>query len=68
MLMVDVGQLRLALQTPQSDIAIAYNAGKLKSMVQRRETILKAANKGAEWAIELLDKYEIHQREDELMP
>ena len=68
MLMVDVGQLRLAMQTPPSDIAIAYNAGKLKSMVQRRETILKAANKGAEWAIELLDKYEIHQREDELMP
>lgn len=68
MLMVDVGQLRLAILNPKCDIAQAYTAGKLISSVQRRETILEAANKGAEWAIKLLDKYEIDQKEDELMP
>jgi len=68
MLLIDVVQLRLAIQDPKSDISLAYNAGKLKSQVKRREVILEAANKGAEWAINLLDKYEIHQKEDELMP
>ena len=68
MLMIDIMELRMALQNPKSDIALAYNAGKLKSQVARREVILKAANRGAEWAINLLDKYEIHQKEDELMP
>ena len=68
MLLIDVVQLRLAIQDPKSDISLAYNAGKLNSQVTRREVILKAANRGAEWAINLLDKYEIHQKEDELMP
>ena len=68
MLTVDVGQLRLAIQNPKSDVSLAYNAGKLLSSVKRRETILEAANKGAEWAIKLLDSYEVDQKEDELMP
>jgi len=68
MLTVDVGQLRIAIQNPKSDVALAYNAGKLLSSVKRREVILEAANKGAEWAIKLLDSYEVDQKEDELMP
>jgi len=68
MLLIDVVQLRLAIQDPKSDISLAYNAGKLKSQIKRREAVLKAANNGAEWAINLLDQYEIRQKEDELMP
>lgn len=68
MLHLDVAEFRVALMDPSSDIAEAYNAGKLKSSIKRRETILEAANKGAEWAIKLLDQYEIDQKEDELMP
>ncbi len=68
MLMVDVCQLRVAIQDPKSDISMCYNSGKLKSQIKRREAILKAANNGAEWAINLLDRYEMHQTEDELMP
>lgn len=68
MLRLDVAELRVALMTPKSDIAEAYNSGKLRSSIKRREAILEAANKGAEWAIKLLDQYEIDQTEDELMP
>lgn len=68
MLTVDVGQLRLAILNPKSDVAMAYNSGKLLSSVKRREVILDAAEKGQEWAIKMLDMYEIDQREDELMP
>lgn len=68
MLIIDVKQLRLSIQDPKSDISLAYNAGKLKSQIKRREIILKEAEIGEEWAINMLDKYEINQKEDELMP
>lgn len=68
MLTVDVAQLRVSIMDPKSDVAMAYNAGKLLSSVKRRETIFAAAEKGQEWAIKLMDQYEIDQIEDELMP
>lgn len=68
MLRVDVSDLRMAIQCSNNNIAEAYNAGKLKSSVARREVILGMANKGEEWAVKLLDKYEKDQLEDELMP
>lgn len=68
MLTVDVGQLRVAIQNPKSDVSLAYNSGKLLSSVKRREAVLEAANNGAEWAIKILDGYDIDQTEDELMP
>lgn len=68
MLTVDVGQLRLAILNPKSDVAMAYNSGKLQSSVKRREVIFEHAEKGELWAIKMLDMYEIDQREDELMP
>lgn len=68
MLMVDVAELRLALQNPKSDIALAYNAGKLQSTIKRREKLLDMANRGSEFAIKLLDRYEANQTEEELMP
>ncbi len=68
MLMCDVAELRMALQNPKSDIALAYNAGKLEGQIKRREAVLKAADGGAEWAIKILDGWEKNQTEDELMP
>ena len=68
MLRVDPGDLRIAIQGGNNDIAEAYNAGKTKSSVARRELILAMANKGQEWAVKLLDKYEKDQLEDELRP
>ncbi len=68
MLMVDVAELRIALQDPKSDVAISYNAGKVSSQVKRREKILELAEQGNEWAIKILDGYEIKQTEEELMP
>lgn len=68
MVHVDVVALRLAIAGGRSEIAEAYNAGRLRSAIARREALLTAANNGEEWAIRLLDKYEIDQREEELMP
>ena len=68
MLMVDVAELRLAIQDPKSDIALAYNAGKLQSSIKRREKLLEMANSGSEFAIKILDSYEVDQIEEELMP
>ena len=68
MLMVDVADLRLALQDPKSDVAMAYNAGKLQSSIKRREKLLEMANSGSEFAIKILDSYEVDQIEEELMP
>ena len=68
MLMVDVVEIRMALQDQKSDIAIAYNAGKVYSQIKRREKILELAEKGNEWAIKILDGYEVKQTEEELMP
>ena len=68
MLMVDVVELRMALQDPRSDTSIAYNAGKVSSQIKRREKILELANNGNEWAIKILDGYEVKQTEEELMP
>lgn len=68
MLTVDVGQLRMAILNPRSDVALAYNSGKLLSSVKRREAIFEAAGLGQEWAIKILDSYEVDQKEDELMP
>lgn len=68
MLMVDVIELRMALQNPKSDIALAYNAGKVASQIKRREKILELAEQGNEWAIKILDGYEVKQTEEELMP
>lgn len=68
MLMVDVAELRLAIQDPNSDIALAYNAGKLQSSIKRREKLLEMANTGSEFAIKILDGYEVDQIEEELMP
>jgi IS30 family transposase len=68
MLMVDVVEIRMALQDQKSDIAIAYNAGKVSSQIKRREKILELAEKGNEWAIKILDGYEVKQTEEELMP
>lgn len=68
MLMLDVAELRMALQDQKSQIAMAYNAGKLEGQITRREAVLKAANNGAEWAIKILDGWEKNQTEEELMP
>lgn len=68
MLMVDVAELRLAIQDQKSDIALAYNAGKLQSSIKRREKLLEMANNGSEFAIKILDSYEVDQIEEELMP
>ena len=68
MLMVDVAELRLAIQDRKSDIALAYNAGKLQSSIKRREKLLEMANNGSEFAIKILDSYEVDQIEEELMP
>lgn len=68
MLNVDVSELRLAIQNPHSAFARAYNSGKLKSSIKRREKLLEMAENGSIWAIETLDGYERNQREDELMP
>ena len=68
MLMVDVAELRLAIQDRKSDIALAYNAGKLQSSIKRREKLLEMANNGSEFAIKILDSYEVEQIEEELMP
>jgi hypothetical protein len=68
MLMVDMSELRLALQNPKSDISIAYNSGKVSSQIKRREKLLELANAGNEWAIKILDGYEVKQTEEELMP
>lgn len=68
MLMVDVAELRLAIQDPKSDIALAYNAGKLQSSIKRREKLLEMANNGSKFAIKILDSYEVDQIEEELMP
>lgn len=68
MLMVDVAELRLAIQDRKSDIALAYNAGKLQSSIKRREKLLEMANNGSKFAIKILDSYEVDQIEEELMP
>lgn len=68
MLMIDIMELRMALQNPKSDIALAYNAGKVSSQIKRREKILELAEQGNEWAIKILDGYEVKQTEEELMP
>lgn len=68
MLMLDVAELRMALQDQKSQIAMAYNAGKLEGQITRREAVLKAANNGAEWAIKIMDGWEKQQTEEELMP
>ena len=68
MLMINIMELRMALQNPKSDIALAYNAGKVSSQIKRREKILELAEQGNEWAIKILDGYEVKQTEEELMP
>lgn len=68
MIGVDVAEFRLALQNPDSDISRAYNSGKLMSTIKRRKKLLELADRGSEWAMKLLDRYENNQREDELMP
>ena len=68
MLLVDVGQLRMAMQNPRSDVALAYNSGKLLSSVKRREKIFELAELGEEWAIKQMDRYEAEQKEADLMP
>lgn len=68
MLMTDVAELRMALQNPKSDVALAYNAGKLSSQIKMRETVLASANKGEEWAIKILAGWGNNQEEEELMP
>lgn len=65
---LDVAAFRMAVTAGNTDIAEAYNAGKLRSVVARRESILKAANAGEEWAIKILDGYEVSQTEEELQP
>lgn len=65
MLLLDVVAFRRQMEDPESKLARAYAAGKLLSQVKRREMLLREAEKGHEWAIRLLDQYEIKQNEEE---
>ncbi|HMM12474.1 MAG TPA: hypothetical protein PKE03_10310 [Bacteroidales bacterium] len=62
---IDSEHLRREIRHGKSDIAIAYQRGKLKSIVDIRKQQLAFAKKGSPTAENLMNGYMIKQQKDE---
>lgn len=65
MLEIPVVDFRLMLADTDSPASHAYRSGKLESTIAYRNRVRVEAEAGEEWAINMLEKWEIQQKEDE---
>ena len=63
---VCVADFRKSMLDTGSEVYKAYNAGKLEGQLAYRSNVLSQAQSGQQWAVEMLEKWEISQKEEEL--
>ena len=65
-MMIPVDELRRRIANPNDDASMAYYSGKLESQEKYRMKVRDSAEKGCEWAINLIEKWNQEQLEEEL--
>lgn len=63
---VPESELRRLLSVKESDVATAYEEGKILGEMKYRMTTQQAADRGEEWAIRMIERWEMEQRKEEL--
>lgn len=65
-MMIPVEELRRRIANPDDAVSMAYHSGKLESQEVYRRKVKESAEKGCEWAIILIEKWNQDQLEEEL--
>ena len=60
-----VSEFKKAMLDTGSQVYAAYTAGKLEGQLAYRYNVLSQAKAGQQWAIEMLERWEIAQKEEE---
>lgn len=63
---VPEGELRRLLSVKESAVSAAYEEGKLLGELKYKQTTQQAAERGEEWAIRMIERWEMEQRKEEL--
>lgn len=63
---VPIREFRRQMARPDNPVAVAYQRGKLRSERRYRETVAALADKGLQWAVEMMEKWDQEQTKEEL--
>lgn len=63
---VPESELRRLLAVKESPVATAYEEGKILGEMKYKQTTQQAAERGEEWAIRMVERWEMEQRKEEL--